>query len=328
MPNDVLLIENAGATLIETTAMETIRRRAVSARGTRAKNTIRAYKSDSAVFTTWCAAENRQAVPASPETVANFIDAMAATRSPATIGRYASTIARLHRMAEVANPCETSDVRDALDRMRRERSHEGQRQAAPLNDALVGRMLRAAKTPTLRNLRNRALVVVAYTTMARCSELVAIRFASLEVDAEGFGTVKIKRSKGDQEGRGADVPITPDAMRHLQAWIEAARIGDGPLFRAIRKGPRVRGAMGANDVALVFKAMARAAGLSSEEIAGISGHSTRVGAANDLLRFGEQLPSIMQAGRWKSPEMVSRYTAKQAARGGAAARIAHRREQF
>ena len=60
------------------------------------------------------------------------------------------------------------------------------------------------------------------------------------------------------------------------------------------------------------------------------GHSpvTRVGAAQDMLRYGEQLPSIMQAGRWKTAEMVGRYTAKQGARQSAAARIAERRVQF
>jgi hypothetical protein len=38
--------------------------------------------------------------------------------------------------------------------------------------------------------------------------------------------------------------------------------------------------------------------------------STRVGAAQDMLRYGEQLPGIMQAGRWKTAQMVARYTAK------------------
>jgi hypothetical protein len=45
-------------------------------------------------------------------------------------------------------------------------------------------------------------------------------------------------------------------------------------------------------------------------------------------RAGEQLPSIMQAGRWKTAEMVGRYTAKQGARQSAAVRIAERRVQF
>jgi hypothetical protein len=47
-----------------------------------------------------------------------------------------------------------------------------------------------------------------------------------------------------------------------------------------------------------------------------------------MLRYGEQLPGIMQAGRWKTAEMVSRYTAKQGARESAAVRIANRRVRF
>jgi hypothetical protein len=31
----------------------------------------------------------------------------------------------------------------------------------------------------------------------------------------------------------------------------------------------------------------------------------------DMLRYGEQLPAIMQAERWKTASMVARYTAKQ-----------------
>jgi hypothetical protein len=50
--------------------------------------------------------------------------------------------------------------------------------------------------------------------------------------------------------------------------------------------------------------MARAAGLSQGDATRISGHSTRVGAAQDLLLYGETLPAIMQAGRWKTAEMV------------------------
>jgi hypothetical protein len=47
-----------------------------------------------------------------------------------------------------------------------------------------------------------------------------------------------------------------------------------------------------------------------------------------MLRYGEQLPAIMQAGRWKTSTMVAHYTAKQGARSSAAARIADRRVPF
>jgi hypothetical protein len=51
-----------------------------------------------------------------------------------------------------------------------------------------------------------------------------------------------------------------------------------------------------------------------EPTSGFSGHSTRVGAAQDMLRYGEMLPAIIQTGRRKTAEMVGRYTAKQGAR--------------
>jgi hypothetical protein len=62
--------------------------------------------------------------------------------------------------------------------------------------------------------------------------------------------------------------------------------------------------------ARIYKQMARRAGLSAEAIDRISGHSTRVGAAQDMLRYGEQLPAIMQTGRWKTTFMVARYITK------------------
>jgi hypothetical protein len=91
-------------------------------------------------------------------------------------------------------------------------------------------------------------------------------------------------------------------MRHLLAWAEAAGTADGPLFRAVLKGRRIGGALDAGEVGRVFKAMARQAGLSAEDAARISGHSTRVGAAQDTPRYGKTLPAIMRAGRWKTAE--------------------------
>jgi Phage integrase family len=105
----------------------------------------------------------------------------------------------------------------------------------------------------------------------------------------------------------------------------AANITDGPLFRSVSRGSRAYGALSPSDVARIFKLMARRAGLSAAEIAHISGHSARVGSAQDMLRYGEQLPRIMQAGRWQTLIMVARYTAKQGARQSAAVRIAERR---
>ena len=89
------------------------------------------------------------------------------------------------------------------------------------------------------------MLVLAYTTMMRRGELVALQFSDLTVESDGFGTVLIRRSKTDQEGVGAVAPIPADAMRHVQAWIAAAGIHDGPLFRAVPKGGAARWCPGA-----------------------------------------------------------------------------------
>ena len=69
-------------------------------------------------------------------------------------------------------------------------------------------------------------------------------------------------------------------------------------------------ALDSGDVARIFKAMAQTAKLTAEEIARVSGHSTRVGAAQDMVRYGVNLVGAMQPGRWKTSAMVARYSAR------------------
>jgi hypothetical protein len=113
--------------------------------------------------------------------------------------------------AGVANPCETQAVKLALKRMHRERGR-AQAQAAPVNDVLVARML-AAAGDTLRHRRNRALLAVAYSTLCRRSELVVLRHEDLQVDAEGLGTIIIRRSKTDQGSPPTRCAIWPAGSR-------------------------------------------------------------------------------------------------------------------
>ena len=277
-------------------------------------------------FTAWCAEGGDQPMPATSRTVAAFVMAMAEQRAPATVRRYVTSIAAYHRAAGVTNPCDSLLVKRELKRMHRVRGR-AQRQAEPISDSVVNRMLRAAG-PSLRGMRDKALVVTAYITLVRRSELVALRLEDLKVEPDGFGTLLIRRSKTDQEGEGAIAAVPNDAMRHLLAWIEAAGIKDGPLFRTVRKGSHVGGPLDPTDVSRRFKAMAKAAEMSEAEIAAISGHSTRVGHAQDLMRYGGSMPGIMQAGRWKSPEMVGRYTARVGARNSLVAHVSDRREKF
>ena len=52
---------------------------------------------------------------------------------------------------------------------------------------------------------------------------------------------------------------------------------------------------------------------------GIGGHSTRVGAAQDMIAHNLGIATIQQAGGWKSPRMPARYGERlEAKRSGAA----------
>lgn len=110
-----------------------------------------------------------------------------------------------------------------------------QQQAAGLTEGLVRKLIDGkASRSRLRDLRNRALLVLGYVTMCRRSELVALRFEDLTVEPDGFGTVLIRRSKADQEGLGAIVPIPADAVRYLARWLDAARITAGSCLAGLQ----------------------------------------------------------------------------------------------
>jgi integrase len=295
------------------------------ARGAFSPNTERAIKADTAIFTDWCAGRQLAALPASPDTIVVFVDNQAQTKAPATVRRYVASIATLHRAAGFEDPTKTPAVRLALKRMHREKGRR-QKQAQAITLDIRNRML-AAAGERLIDLRNKALLAVAYDTGCRRSELVTFDLADLRKAEDGTGTLLLRRSKTDQEGEGATLFLAADTMEMLIAWLTAAGIFEGPLFRSLTKGGNIAGPLAyqtdpGQAIAEIFKTMAAQAGLPSEVVASISGHSPRVGMAQDMAGAGIELPAIMQAGRWKTPSMPARYGERQAARRGAAAKLA------
>lgn len=57
----------------------------------------------------------------------------------------------------------------------------------------------------------------------------------------------------------------------------------------------------------IYKRLAKDANLPKEVIDRISGHSMRVGAAQDLMKSGANMPLIMNKGRWSKTDTVMRY---------------------
>ena len=113
--------------------------------------------------------------------------------------------------------------------------------------------------------------------------------------------------------------------QHIKAWIEAAGITDGVLFRLVRYGSLINGRLHADDIGRIYKRRAKRAGVDP---AAISGHSTRVGACQDAVAADLSIAEVMQAGGWRTAAMVSRYSEHQEARRGAMAKLAAKQDRL
>ena len=259
-------------------------------------------------------------LPAESGTVADFVDTMAELRAPATVRRYVASIVVAHRALGLEKTLKSPQVRLALKRMHRKKGRR-QAQAHGLTWALRQRLMAAAGDRPLDD-RNRALLAVAYDTMLRRAELVSLQLPDLLEGIGGDGSILVPRSKTDCEGKGDIVWVGRDSLKLVRAWLDRGGILDGMLFRSVGKGGRTGGALPPGQVSRIFKAMARAAGMPEKVVQGLSGHSARVGAAQDLVAAGIELPAILQAGRWKSTAMVNRYGERLLAKRSGAAQLA------
>ncbi len=211
------------------------------------RHSIRALKSDLEAFDAWCRRTHRIALPATPETVADYLDDRAGKGSkPASLGRYKASIAKIHQLLELKDPTPASLVKLRLQAIRR-RLGTAQKQARPLRfkgpvrnverdepRGLNVRALLESCADDLPGLRDRALLSAGYDTGLRASELVAIEvehiIEAIDPDAR---LLSIPRSKGDPEGEGATAYLSPRSVRAIAAWLEAAGIEAGAVFRRV-----------------------------------------------------------------------------------------------
>jgi integrase len=109
-------------------------------------------------------------------------------------------------------------------------------------------------------------------------------------------------------------------MEYLNDYLSDAGIVDGFIFRRIGKSNNV-GAnhLNSDSVSKLFKKLAIKGELSSKKI---SGHSTRVGACQNMISAGLDVGEVMQAGGWKTPTMVARYSEHLLASKGASSKLA------
>ena len=289
------------------------------------RNTERALKADLRVFVPWCRQHGLAAMPAGASTVAAFIDEMGRFKAPATVRRYVSSIATLHRALRLPNPGCGAAVKLALQRMHRVRGRR-QTQVKGLTWRLRNRLMEAAEG-RLIDARNRALLAVAYDTLLRRSELVSLEVSDLMEETDGSGTLLVRTSKTDPEGTGAMLYLARDTVRLVKGWLGRSGLTEGRLFRSVRKDDTLGEKLDPSQVPRIYKTMALRAGLPADAVDALAGHSTRVGPVQDMIACGIELPAILQAGRWKSARMVQRYGERLLASRSGAAQLARRQNR-
>ena len=119
--------------------------------------------------------------------------------------------------------------------------------------------------------------------------------------------IRLRKSKTDQELQGQWIFPTQRSIEAIQFWIDKAKLGDGFLFRGISNAIDIANELNCSQINRIYKRLARNAKLPQETIEHISGYSMRVGAAQDLLKSGASMPTIMYRGGWSKTDTVMRY---------------------
>lgn len=291
----------------------------------KATNTKKAYENAWKDFCGYCFYTARvEPLPCSVQTMLDYLTQLADIGTAvATIDQRVAAIAFMHTAAELPDPTAHAVVRELLKGIRRDRAARGQtqKQVAPITrDDLF--LIVAALPDDLRGLRDKALLLVGFACARRESELTALTMQDIQfIPTSGVGAremiVNIRKSKTDQEGEGRKkrVPRLSDdnemigPVRAVRAWLDAAEITEGALFRKVDRWNKVweRG-LNARAVEYIVKRSMAALGRDASLYAG---HSLRAGFVTQAGEDGAALHEIMDVTDHKSMDMVRRYMRKQ-----------------
>jgi integrase len=99
------------------------------------------------------------------------------------------------------------------------------------------------------------------------------------------------------------LPLYPEVVTAIYDWLSQSELSDGYLLRGIQ-GDSINQSLDPGQVARIFKSLAKQAQINPQSV---SGHSTRIGAAQDLLNDGKSIGQIMAIVGWSKVDTVMRY---------------------
>lgn len=266
----------------------------------RPENTLRAYATDWAAWTTYT---ERLGIPELTATAGALVGYVVALerlgKAPATVERRLSGAVSGLRQRDVEVPrAATEAARRALNGYVRRLAEAGETRGRGQAPAALVRDLRAmcaACPDTLAGVRDRALLLVGFGIAGRRSEVASLHVPDVVTSAEGL---EVTIRYGKSGGRTVAVPAAPGSptcpLAAWQAWMDVAGLTEGPAFRRVDRHGRVLGGLSGQGVGLIVARAAERAGLT----AALTGHSLRAGLATEARRAGHDATAISRQGGW------------------------------
>lgn len=268
----------------------------------------------------WCKQFNKVWLPAAPEDVREYLIYLRETlgRKKNTIAMHKSMINKIHREAGLALPASHILVTRGMKKISRQAVLNGERveQAIPLHlDDLFQLAEITQATGKMQQLRDLAFLGVAYNTLLRMSEVARLRIGDIQFQRDGSATLDVGYTKTIKDEIGVVKVLAPDVAGWLRNWLNASGLTDESTFifgKVDRYGnahPATKPMAGKNIEKIFAKAWeaVKGAPLESSRYRTWTGHSPRVGAAQDMALRGTELTQIMHEGTWKRPEQVMSY---------------------
>lgn len=272
-------------------------------------------------FARWCEARDKVWLPASPDDVADYLYHLKhdLNRTVNTVNQHHAQINNIHKHAGLARPSESMEVSLGMKRMRRTAVTSGERisQAIPLHVRDVFRLADFwDSSDRLADRRNLAFIGVAYNSLLRISEVARLRVQDIHFQPDGSATLNVGYTKTIVDQYGVVKKLSEEVAGWLKEWIELANLADTPDALVFCKVGRYNHAqqiaepLARVNIEKIFAAAwftANGISKGTKRYRTWTGHSARVGAAQDMAEHGKTLPQIMHEGTWKRPEQVLNY---------------------
>lgn len=272
-----------------------------------AENTRIAYDRGWRRFVDFCLDSGVKAMPACPETVGKFILQESQRVAIGTVEIWYSAINRSHIDAGHVSPTQNPKLRGLLAALKKAKPPPRQVRAISVDE--LSSMIHLCGT-SVRGIRDAAILSLGFSAALRRSEVCEILMSDVEIlpDPRRMA-LTIRRSKTDQAGAGQTIHI-PDGERirpvsRTLVWMHTAGIGDGHLFRTLKRGGALRGPkMHHSDIPRIVKHYAARIGIDPREVAG---HSLRAGFVTSAAKNRARLDKIMEVTRHRNPSTLMEY---------------------